>query len=126
MLGARPVHLEPLVYASFVVNAETGQTRDGVARTQLLQANDALALAVRQRVLVVGETRPRETHHEVDFYIIRQHELAADRTFYTCFFPRPVRVGIGSAERLPHYCVRYPKPTKTKSHDTVQPSTTNS
>lgn len=53
MLGTGAVHLEPTVDASLVVDAETWQPGDSVARTQVFEADDALALGVRQNVLVI-------------------------------------------------------------------------
>lgn len=53
MLRAGAIHLKPTVDASFVIYAETWQPGDGVPRTQILQANDALALGVREYVLVI-------------------------------------------------------------------------
>lgn len=53
MLGTGAIHLKPTVDASFVIYAETWQPSDGIPRTQVFKADDALALGVRQNVLVI-------------------------------------------------------------------------
>ncbi len=60
-----------------MVNAQALQTRNGLPPLQLLEADDALALVVREHVVIVGEARLGQAHHHMRLHVVRRYWLAA-------------------------------------------------
>lgn len=75
MFWARPVHLEPVVYTGLVVDAQTRQSRNGLAGLHILQADHALALVLAQNVLVISNPRLGEAHNKVDVDLVVDYQL---------------------------------------------------
>lgn len=65
MFGAAGLHLGPGINAALVVDAEAGQSGDGLSLHQLLQTNRALAAVFTEHVRVVGQWRRREAAQQV-------------------------------------------------------------
>lgn len=83
VLWTRAIHLKPFVYAPFVVDAEAGQSGDGVSLLHLIQTDGALARVSGEDVLVVGEACFAEAHEQMLLYLLCSHKLGAHRTVET-------------------------------------------
>ena len=62
-----------------VINTKARETGDRLALLEYFQAYDALALLVGQHVLVVGEARLGQTHHDVRLHVVRRNQLVAHK-----------------------------------------------
>lgn len=110
MFRAGPVDLKPGVYTAFVVDAEAGQSGDGVSLLQILQTDHTLACISRQHIIVVGEAGLAQTHDEVNFHFIGRYRLGADRTLEPAVSAEPPGryvQGQGVCERPPRSQIQH-------------------
>jgi len=91
MLRTGSVHFEPLVNATLVIDAQTGQPCNYVSLQQIFEANYTLAFLLGQYVLVVTEAGLSQAHHQVTLDVVRHHELGAHRALDTIDGPHVTR-----------------------------------
>lgn len=79
VFGAAGLHLRPGVNAALVVDAEAGQSCNGLPLKQLLQADRTLAAVFTEHVRVVGQGRRGEAAQQVVFNATSGKRLGAER-----------------------------------------------